>query len=173
MGTYPAGNIVKLTPSDLSASAYTEGDIIFAKNEIKNAVRTNGGCSLLHTVTAFIEGYSTNDDLVLLFFDNSTDLGEPAADPASDITADEFRTASPIGMLNLNGGTSVTAIASGGLYSNNGVKQNSAEYGAAPLFIKAAPGSSSIWVAMIQPAGTLDLTDTDSISLTFGFQYLG
>jgi len=169
---YPGGNLVKLSPTDLSAAAYTEGDIIFAKAELKNAVPSRGGCSILRNVTAFVEGAVTADDLTLLFFDNSTDLGEPAADPASDITADEFRAASCIGKLHLNGGTSTSGVANGLLYSNEGA-QNSANIGSSPLFVKAADGETSIWVAMVQLAGTLDLTDTDSITLTFGFEYLG
>ena len=172
MGIYPGGNIVKLTPSDLSATAYTEGDIIFAKNEIKNVVPSRGGCSLLYTITAFVEGATADDDLTLLFFDNSTDLGEPAADPASDITADEFRAASCIGMINFHGENSVVSVGNGLLYSNEPI-QAANSFGASPVFIKAAGGETSIWVAMIQHAGTLDLTDTDSITLTFGFQYLG
>ena len=41
------------------------------------------------------------------------------------------------------------------------------------MFIKAAEGKTSIWVSMFQHASTLDLVDTDSIDLTFGFRYLG
>ena len=58
------------------------------------------------------------------------------------------------------------------LYSSEG-QQNAANIGSSPLFVKAVDGETSIWVAMIQLAGTLDLVDTDSITLTFGFQYLG
>ena len=169
---YPGGNLIKLSPSDLTATAYTEGDVIFAKAELKNAVPSRGGCSMLRTVTAFVEGAATADDLTLLFFDNSTGLGEPAADPASDITADEFRTASCIGGLTLNGCTALGAIANGILYSNTSAIDSSS-YSTAPVFIKAAEGKKSIWVAMVQLAGTLDLEATDSITLTFGFEYIG
>ena len=164
---YPGGNLVKLSPSDLVAAAYTEGDVIFAKAELKNAVSSRGGCSLLRTTTMFVEGAVVADNLTLLFFDNSTDLGEPAADPASDITADEFRTASCIGVIRWDGGLA-TAVGNGLLYSGT-----DSDFSASPLFIKAADGETSIWVACIQSADTLDLTDTDSITCTFGFEYLG
>ena len=164
---YPGGKLVKLSPTDLSASAYTEGDIIFAKHELAGAVRTNGGCSLLRSITIFVEGAVGNDDLTLLFFDNSTDLGEPAADPASDISADEFRTASCIGRLELDENVDAVQVANGRLYTAG---DDDGSQG--PIFIQAVPGSSSIWVACIQQGGTLDLTDTDSITCTFGFQYL-
>ena len=167
MGMYPGGNLIKLAPSDLNAAAYTEGDIIFAKAELKNAVSSRGGCSILRSVTAFVEGAAADDDLALLFFDNSTALGEPAADPASDITADEFRTASCIGAIRWDG-TNALSVANGLLYSGT-----DNDYSAEPLFLKAADGETSIWVACIQWQGTLDLTDTDSITLTFGFEYLG
>ena len=164
---YPGGNLVKLSPSDLNASAYTEGDVIFAKAELKNAVPSRGGCSVLKTVTMYVEGAVAADDFALLFFDNSTDLGEPAADPSSDVTADEFRAASCIGGIDMNGGTNSFNVGYGLLYSSN------CSDGPQAIFIKAADGETSIWVAMIQTAATLDLTDTDSITLTFGFEYLG
>ena len=169
MGMYPAGNLVKITPPDVRATAYTEGDVIFAKQEIENAVPSRGGCSLLSNVTMFIEGAATDDDLALLFFDNSTDLGEPAADPASDITADEFRAAGCIGMIKFDGGASTIAVGNGLLYS--GVHDTIS--GNMPLLLKAADGQTSIWVACVQYAGTLDLVDTDSLTLSLGFKYLG
>ena len=166
---YPGGNLVKLSPSDLTASAYTQGDIIFAKAELAGAVPSRGGCSLLRTVTMFVEGAVAADDFMLLFFDNDTGLGEPAADPSSDITADEFRAASCIGAMVFDGEKNATDIGNGLLYYSN----SPSDEGANSIFVKAAGNNTSIWVAMFQPAGTLDLTDTDSITLTFGFQYLG
>jgi len=156
---YPGGNLVKLSPSDLVAAAHTAGDVIFAKAELKSVVPSRGGCSLLHTATAFVEGAASDDDLMLLFFDNSTDLGEPAADPASDITADEFRTASCIGAIKWDGATA-TAVANGLLYTDS-----DSDFKTSPVFIKAADGETSIWVACVQY--------TDSMTLTFGFEYLG
>ena len=64
-------------------------------------------------------------------------------------------------------------LGNGRLVSNTDPIQNSSEYGPSPLIVQAPSGGTSIWVAMIQHAGTLDLTDTDSITLTFGFEYLG
>ena len=164
---YPGGNLVKLSPSDLVATAYTAGDIIFAKAELENAVPSRGGCSLLVSVTAFVEGATSDDDFTLLFFDNSTDLGEPAGDPASDITADEFRAASCIGSIEFDQSSNSVAVGNGYLYT--GGDEDGSQ---GPLFIKAADGQRSIWVAMIQQSETLDLIDTDSITLTFGFQFL-
>ena len=167
MGMYPGGNLVKLSPSDLVAAAYTAQDVIFAKAELKNVVPSRGGCSLLKTVTMFVEGGATDDDLILLFFDNDTDLGEPAAAPSTDITADEFRSASCIGAIKWDGSTA-TDVGTGLLYTSH-----DSDFRSVPIFIKAEEGKTSIWVACIQYAGTLDLTDTDSITCTFGFEYLG
>ena len=169
MGMYPAGNLIKLSPSDLTASAHAAGDVVFAKAELKNAVASEGGLSLLGNVTMFVEGAATDDDLALLFFDNSTDLGEPANDPGSDITADEFRAASCIGMIKLDGGASAIEVGNGRVYAGT----YDSVSGNMPLLLKAAEGQKSIWVACVQYAGTLDLTDTDSITISFGFKYLG
>ena len=173
MGMYPGGNLVKISPTVL-ASAYTAGDVIFVKNEIKNAVPSRGGCSLLRSVTAFLENSASDDDLTFLFFDNDTTLKESdgsdvsVGDAGTDITADSFRTASCIGMMQMDSGISSSI-------GNGRVCVNSSNAGdtAAPLFIKAAEGKTSIWVACIQHAGTLDLVDTDSVTITFGFEYLG
>ena len=164
---FPGGNLIKLSPSDLVAAAYTAQDVIFAKHELKNAVPSRGGCSILRNATMFVEGGAGDDDLMLLFFDNSTDLGEPAADPSTDITADEFRAASCIGAMVWDGATA-TDVGTGLLYTGL-----DSDFKSAPIFIQAAGGETSIWVACIQYAGTLDLTDTDSITCTFGFEYLG
>ena len=53
MGMYPGGNLVKLSPSDLVAAAYTAQDVIFAKAELKNVVPSRGGCSLLKSLVCF------------------------------------------------------------------------------------------------------------------------
>ena len=170
MGMYPGGNLIKLSPTDLVDSAYSAGDVVFGKHELKNAVPSRGGCSLLMSITAFIEGASTDDDLILLFFDNSTDLGAAVDAAGTDIRADEFRTASCIGAMQIDGGaTSASDIGNGRVYVNS----TNAGDTASPVFIKAAGGETSIWVACLQRAGTLDLVGTDSITLTFGFQYLG
>ena len=116
----------------------------------------------------FVEGAAADDDLILLFFDNSTDLGEPAADPSTDITADEFRAASCIGKLIFDGtsATNAVSVGNGLLYSNHGLDSH------VPTFVKAVDGETSIWVAGFAFGGTLDLTDTNSLSLTFGFEYI-
>ena len=167
MGMYPGGNLVKISPTVLAA-AYTAGDVIFAKTEIKNAVPSRGGCSLLHGLTAFLENSASDDDLTFLFFDNDTTLGADAGDAGTDITGDEFRAASCIGMMQVVG--SLCPSIGNGRVLGNGVNAGDT---AAPLFVKAAEGKTSIWVACIQHAGTLDLVDTDSVTITFGFEYLG
>ena len=166
---YPAGNLIKLAPSDLSASAHTAGDVVFTKAELKNAVPSRGGCSLLVGMSVFVEGAADDDDFTFMFFDNDTALGEPSNDPGSDITADEFRAASCIGSIRFDG-TKSTAVGNGLLYNlDSGVTGG----GRTPVFVKSEAEKTSIWVACISHAGTLDLTDTDSMTLTFGFQYLG
>ena len=166
MGMYPGGNIIKIAPT-VSASAHTNGDVVLAKTELKNAVPSRGGCSILRSMTLFVEGAASDDDLAVLFFDNSTDLGEPINDPSSDITADEFRTASCIGVMTLDAGTCSFDVANGRLYANNDNREGS------PVLLKAADRETSIWVAVIQYGGSLDFTDTDSLTGTFNIEYLG
>ena len=169
MGMYPGGNIIRITPSDLTASAISNNDVVFAKNELKNAVGTRGGCSLLRTFTMFIEGAEAADDLILLFFDNSTDLGAATDAATSTISADEFRAAGCIGAMKFDGGYAMD-MGNGLLYTGDIIDSN---FSQAPIIVQAADGGTSVWVACIQYGGTLHLTDTDSLTCTFGFQFLG
>ena len=168
MGMYPAGNLVKISPT-VSGTAYTEGDIIFAKQEIKGAVPSRGGCSILHSVTMLVEGALVADEFTLLFFDNDTALGVAAASAMATVTYAQFQAASCIGSIeaDMNGMSEIVAA------GNTRLWRNSDEDSRSELFIKAAEGKTSIWVAMFQQTDTLDLVDTDSIDLTFGFKYLG
>ena len=168
MGMYPAGNLVKISPT-VSGTAYTEGDIIFTKQEIKNAVPSRGGCSLLNTVTALVEGAISADDFTLLFFDNDTALGVDAASAQNTVTYADFQAASCIGLMEVVMQSQSFEVAAG----STRLWKNSDEDSRAGLFIKAAEGKTSIWVSMFQHDETLNLVDTDSLDLTFGFQYLG
>ena len=165
-GGKKAGKLVKITPTDLSGVAYAADDIIFKKAELKNAVRIQGGTSVIRNITMFVEGADSGDDLILLFFDNDTALGEPIGDPMASVTADAFRAAGCIGYLMLNGGLSAIEVSAGMLYMNH------YDYLGEHILAQASADSTSLWVACFQQAGTLDLVDTDSLSLTVHFEYL-
>ena len=71
--------------------------------------------------------------------------------------------------MKMDGTANAVNIGTGYFYTSNDADFSSNM----PMLIKAAEGKTSIWVACIQYAGTLDLTDRDSITCTFGFEYLG
>ena len=79
----PGGNIIKVVPT-ISAGTFGATDVIFTKQEIKNAVSSRGGSSLLQNVSIHAD-VATDVNLALLFFDNSTGIGAAANDATTAI----------------------------------------------------------------------------------------
>lgn len=74
--------IVTVTPT-LDTSAYTSGDLLFDSTEIANAVRANGGCAILQSIT-IVDKDDQRAGLTLLFADAATDFGTPNSAPDPD-----------------------------------------------------------------------------------------
>tara|TARA_R100000458_G_scaffold57260_1_gene63193 strand:- start:3665 stop:4213 length:549 start_codon:yes stop_codon:yes gene_type:complete len=164
-GNQKAGIKINVSPSGLQTSAHTAGDIVFTKIEMPNAVRIKGGTGVIREFVMFVSGAATDDDITLLFFDNNTVLGEPIGDPVTDVTASEYKASGCIGMIRLDGTYSVP-MADGRLY------RDSDGLIADDVYIKAQEDTTSIWVAAVNHAGTLDLTDATSIDINFIIEYL-
>ena len=67
MGMYPAGNIIKVSPT-MDTSAYGAADLLFDKQEIANCVPSRGGVSLLRNISLHAD-ITTDVDIVVMFFD--------------------------------------------------------------------------------------------------------
>lgn len=156
---------INVSPSGLQTSAHSAGDMVFTKIEMPNAVRIKGGTGVIREFVMFVSGAVADDDITLLFFDNSTALGEPNGDPVTDVTASEYKASGCIGMIRLDGTYSVP-MADGRLY------RDSDGLIADDIYIKAQGNTTSIWVAAINHLGTLDLTDATSIDINFIIEYL-
>lgn len=76
--------VVTVTPT-LDTNAYTSGDLLFDSTEIANAVRANGGCAILQSVTA-IDKDDQKLAMTLLFADANTDFGTANSAPDPDDT---------------------------------------------------------------------------------------
>ena len=170
MGMYPAGIILKpSTPVD--TSAYSAGDLLFDKVEIKNAVPSRGGCSKLVSLTMYNEAGEDAEDLLVMFFDNSTAIGADANEAATEITDAEFKASGFIGSCMLNGGEVGYSVGNGFVYTLPG---DSDKGHGLPMLVQAKGDSTSIWVAVIVDGGTpVYSTAADGCKMTFGFEYLG
>tara|TARA_R100001530_G_C4270415_1_gene142968 strand:- start:238 stop:747 length:510 start_codon:yes stop_codon:yes gene_type:complete len=169
MGMYPKGNIIKSVPT-MDTSAYGATDLLFDKQELKNIVPSRGGCSILHNISLYAD-ITTDVDIAVLFFDNSTGIGASANDALTEITDAEFQAAGFIGSLHLNKGEQAISIGNGLVYCIPGGDGAASHHGV-PLLLKAADAETSIWYVAITYAGT-PTYDANSLSFTFNVEYLG
>ena len=164
-GNKKAGIKIKVSPTDLQTSAHTAGDVLFTKIEMPNAVRIKGGTAAIREIVMFVSGAATDDDIALLFFDNNTALGEPNGDPVTDVTSSEYKASGCLGFMSFDGTYSIP-MADGRLYRDNqGLIADD-------VYIKAEDTTTSIWIAAVNYAGTVDLVDATSIDISLTIEYL-
>ena len=168
MGMYPAGNIIKVSPTiSAPTNAFGAADLIFDKQEIKNVVPSRGGCSILQNISLYVN--PTSDiDIGILFFDNSTSIGASENDALTSISDGEFQAAGCIGSLSLDGGAGSIHIGNGRVYNPSRSSGNSG----LPILLKAAEGETSIWFIAVTTSGTPTYA-ANGLDFTFNVQYLG
>ena len=165
---YPGGNIIKVSPT-ISTDAYGATDLIFDKQEIKNIVPSRGGCSKLISMSMYAD-VTTDVDIFLMFFDNSTSVGANANQGLSQITDAEFKASGFIGAVKLDGSDSAINIQNGKIYT---APSNVDSTASLPLLLKAAEGKTSLWFAAGITSGTPTYEATDGLQFTFNVEYLG
>lgn len=142
MTTGNAAELIDITLS-LDTSAYGASDLLADTQEVAGAVRIPGGTALLHSVTVLDE-----DDqgvaLDLIFLQNSTSLGtENSAPNMSDANArSNVLTRVPVAAADYTdmGGFRVATV------------------GNLNRLLKAASGSTSLYIAAVNGAGTPTFT---------------
>jgi len=167
MGMYPGGNIIKVSPT-IDTSAYGAADLIFDKQEIKNAVPSRGGCSILVNMSIWANP-TTDVDLGVLFFDNSTSIGANANDALTEITDAEFAAAGFIGAVELDGAESTIHLGNSLVYFSGTNNSSNAGF---PTLLKAAGGETSLWFIAVTKGGTPTYA-ASGLDFTFNLQYLG
>lgn len=143
--------VVDLTLS-LDTSAYADGDVLAATQEVASVTRENGGPALLESINLLDED-DNGTALDLVFFDANVALGtENSAPNISDANA-----------RNILG---IVSIATGDYVDLGGARVAlKRDLG---LILKAASGSRSIYVAAITRGGTPTYT-ASGIKIRFGF----
>jgi len=168
MGTYPGGNIIRVTPT-LDTSAYGDNDVLFNPVEIPNAVSSRGGVSRLIAIS-YLNQNTTVLDIDLVFMQVSTDLGTINA--AVDITDANAEAAYFTGHVNFDGSEHDCGLTNVKLYTASYAGNTSGKGTQLPLLLQAAGGSTSIYVAGVLRDGTPTLA-ADDIDLIFHIEYLG
>ena len=164
---YPGGNVIRVKPT-LDTSAYASADLIFDKVEIPNFASSREGVSELVSISVHYDG-STDVDLTLMFFQNSTSLGANANDASSEITDAEFRAAAYQGGVLMEYGGASVPCGSGRIYIAN---SNTDNIMGLPLVLKAGENSRSIWFAALVGNDGTPTYAADSLEFTFNVKYI-
>ena len=149
--------IIDVTPT-LDTSEYADGDALFNKIEIPNAVVGNGGCSKLINVTVNSKkASSTPMEIIFMHEEQSME----SANTAMNITAVEGAAAKFLGWVDIpdDGGLDM-----GNFIINMPVNETGAKP-KLPFILQAGSGTSSIYFTAII-GGTVTYADGD---LTFRF----
>ena len=172
MGTFPGGNIIRVTPT-LSTDAYAEGDVLFAATEIPNAVSSRGGTSLIMAMQVVDYLDDQNDqEIFYVFSEKQADLGTVNA--TANVSDADFKASKPTGFLVQDADQATT-----GAYIDN-ARMHTIFAGAgtsdgAPgvfMMLKADGGSTSVYISGILKSGTTPTYAADGIELIFHIKYL-
>lgn len=145
-----AGNVVTLTLS-LDTSAYGDGDVLAATQEVANAVSPPGGRAILQSVHVIdLDDQGVGFDLIFLSADSALGTENSAPD------IDDMEVLDTIGMVRVGAGDYIDL---GG--------NRIATLSGLGLPLKAAEGQTSLWVAAIA-RGTPTYT-ANGLRLKLGF----
>tara|TARA_X000001388_G_scaffold69051_1_gene57298 strand:- start:1764 stop:2276 length:513 start_codon:yes stop_codon:yes gene_type:complete len=167
---YPGGNIIRVTPT-LSTDAYAASDVLFNFIEIPNAVSNRGGTSMLKAM--YVVDYSDTSSIdYKMFFaeNNSSELGTINA--TANISDANFKALNPIGYVFLDAAQGTTSGIIDDLQMFPVLPASGAQEDGGPnILLKAAPGSTSVYVSGIIVDGTPTYA-ADSLQLIFHIKYL-
>ena len=167
MGAYPAGNIIRVTPT-LSTDAYSDADVLFVSTEVPNIVSSRGGVALLTNLTVIDKETQTSDWDIHLH-ENSVSIGTINA--TVNVSHDNYTDANLIGMWRIDGDQGESEDIDN-LKVHAAMNLGGGHTRWSPMIIKAAEGSTSIYVSGHIVTGTPTYA-ADSLQLIFNVQYLG
>ena len=173
MGTYPGGNIIRVTPT-VVAGETADNDVMFDAAEIPNAVSSRGGVSILKSIT-IIDNDAEEVDMDIIFMAVQTNFG--TADSASSITDANLQASKVLGALPIDwsdgGCTFAQNSGSASICTFSGHTDN-AGGSQLPMLLKAEEGSTSIYfTAIVNDGSNADYSATDDLEFVFHVEYLG
>lgn len=170
MGSFPAGNVIRVTPT-VDTNAYADGDVFFNATEIPNAVSYRGGISKLVGISA-VSVDAESVDCELLFHEvGGVNLG--TLNSAPDISDANFLNLKILGIHEMKNADWISNHSSSdseaSVYSNALTQADQSPIG---MLLKANEGSTSVYVSAIAKESTNFAAATD-LQLIFHIQYLG
>lgn len=152
VGLVGASDIVVTVTPTLDTNAYGSGDLLFDSTEVANAVRVNGTCAVLQSVT-IIDKADQGVAFTLLIADTNTDWGTLNSAP----DADDTEVATMIGWV---------PIATGDYVDLGGAKVACVRN--IGLTLKAGAATTSLYVAGLNGSGTPTFGASDLV-IKLGF----
>ena len=166
MGTYPGGNIIRVTPT-LHAAASTDNDVLFQTTEIPNVVSSRGGVSKLVSVNYTCkQALALNIDVIIMGV--STDFNDGTLGNALNISDSDLVACKPLAFLFWDKAPIVLNGNEGYQYSGSGSEKQPSF----PYLLQAEGGSTSVYFTAIDRDGGDTFVDGD-LTFTFGVEYLG
>lgn len=147
VGLVGAGDIVVTVTPTLDTNAYGSGDLLFDSTEVANAVRVNGTCAVLQSVT-IIDKADQGAAFTLLIADTNTDFGTLNSAP----DADDTEAATVIGWV---------PVATSDYIDIGGAKLACVRN--VGLTLKAGAATTSLYVAGVNGTGTPTYSDGDLV----------
>ena len=169
MGTFPGGNIIRVTPT-LSTDAYANNDVFFNATEIPNAVSNRGGVSRLVSFSILNED-DVAHDIDIVFMQVQTNLGtiNDAVGSGSLWTNALAKSAKVIGIVKVDWSDATTDLVNNlvftSTHSNAGVEPE------LPMLWQAEGGSTSIYFSAVSRGGTPTCA-ADDYEFIFHVEYL-
>ena len=170
MGLYPGGNIIRVTPT-LDTNAYAADDVLFNPTKIPGAVSNRGGVSLLKAMYVLDQADIADSDIKFIFTEGSTDLGTINATAnisdadlkANNICSYAFLDASEAGT-----GATIDNSRIYPVFPSSG----SGETGGPEVMLKAADGSTDVYVSAVLTSSTTPTYAASDLQLIFNIIYL-
>lgn len=147
VGLVGASDIVVTVTPTLDTNAYGSGDLLFDSTEVANAVRVNGTCAVLQSVT-IIDKADQGVAFTLLIADTNTDWGTLNSAP----DADDTEAATVIGWV---------PVATSDYIDIGGAKLACVRN--VGLTLKAGAATTSLYVAGVNGAGTPTYSNGDLV----------
>jgi len=168
MGTYPGGNIVRVTPTVVAGTTHAD-DVAIATTAIPNAVANRGGVSLIHNIFVHDQDVE-NHDIDIVFLKSNVSLGTIN----SAVTADDDEMKDNLlGAIRLDHNENTIALASVSSIASFKQIESDSEFGSPfPFMIQAGSGSTDVYFSLIARQEA-DWAATDDLTLIFHIQYLG
>ena len=169
---FPGGNIIRVRPT-LSTNAYAQGDVLFVETEIPNAVSSRGGVAILEAAYVLDLADDGGNDATIIFSEkNTTAIG--TINETADISAENFAANDIIGVAIIDASAGSTGTKIDNLRMNPIMPiTGEQEQSSAPLILKAADGSTSVYFSGILTSGTTPIFAADDLQFIFHIKYLG